>query len=101
MISRERKQKKLNERFDVQYKDIYNDGVVDVNELNILIKSINDNACYDKVGDNFYALEDSISNQSVNHKLVRAFLDDLELRSATSKAIGYQTRVQAEVAELC
>lgn len=62
-----------------------------------LLTSINENSCYDKVGQYFYELENSMYTIGIaDYDLVVAFLDDLELRPSTSKTCRYDYRKPLE-----
>jgi hypothetical protein len=71
-------------------KDIINNNIINVSMLQNLVNNINENHCYDKVGELFYVVEGDITNIVNEFQLVNAFLDDLELRPSTSRTIGYE-----------
>ena len=71
--------------------DIFKDGIVNEENLDILCKQINDMSCYDKVGPEFYAIDSSMSftdNDRSPH-IVSTWLNHLGSLRVTAGNVGY------------
>ncbi|MCI4443319.1 MAG: hypothetical protein JHC39_07420 [Lentimicrobium sp.] len=73
----------------IKYTDIVLSEGINFQALETLVSNINANACYDKVGETFYQLEEDLKEGIVNSSTVQEFLGDLIVRKATSENIGF------------
>ena len=84
--------KHLNHK-DFKKNDILNTTSKSINEenLNRLCSQINELSCWDKVGSEFYKIDNSSTNDTPNRNFdfISQWLDHLETLPSTSKNVGY------------